>query len=310
MLLLNKEDQFRILVIADIQVWIPLNSNKQSYIRKLIEVASPDLIVLLGDMVCGPLMLTKHRIHTVIHSILEPIWESKIPYAFISGNHDQDARMSLEDQILIYRENPNCITPMISERDCKGAYVVEIMKDTDIQIAKLLFIDSGATRITLQGVQYLPADKAQLDYTKRLFQEKANTPIFTFQHVPVPEIYQLIIVKDAFSNGDVRGHGPYRGKYLSLKKGIDGVLGEAPCPSWTNTQQFEEWKKSRKVAAAIFGHDHKNSFIGELNGISFVQVSCAGLTCYGTDSLRGGQLLTLYSNGEWSTKSLYYRDIM
>ena len=309
MLQLNKDNQFRILVIADIQVWIPLSRDKQSYIRKLIQTASPDLIVLLGDMVCGPLMLTKRRIHAVIHSILEPIWESGIPYTFISGNHDQDARMSLEDQIHIYRENPNCITPLPSDRDCKGAYVVEIMNNNN-KIAKLLFIDNGATQITLQGVQYFPADKIQLDYTQRLLQEETKTPIFIFQHVPVPEIYQLIEVKDAFSSGSVRGHGPYRGKYLSLKKGIDGILGEAPCPSWTNTQQYVDWKNSRKVAAAIFGHDHKNSFTGEVGGVSFVQVSCAGLTCYGTDSLRGGQLLTLYSNGEWSTKPLYYRDIM
>lgn len=73
----SNNNSYRILVIADIQVWKPLNTWKRSCLNRLIEVAAPDLIVLLGDMICGPVMFTERRIRAVLYSILKPIWKKK-----------------------------------------------------------------------------------------------------------------------------------------------------------------------------------------------------------------------------------------
>lgn len=229
---------------------------------------------------------------------------------FVAGNHDQDTRFSLDKQIKIYRESSLCMTPPLSERSCSGAYTLLIKGVKNKTLAKLLFLDSGKTKLTSNGIKYLPPDKTQLVFSERELGENNQAPVFVFQHVPVPDIYRLIRTENRSFPGAVRGHGPYRGRFLSLKEQKNGVMGEAPCPSWENTRQFAGWTRSGRIVAALFGHDHKNSFVGKVDGVSLIQIACAGLSCYGTDSLRGGQLLILYPDGSWKTKALYYRDIL
>ena len=310
MLQFDKDNQFRILIIADIQDYRILDKNKQDHIEKLILQSNPHLVVLLGDMLFGPAVLTARRAERIIDSIVAPIDRNKIPFAFVTGNHDTDARASVPDQVDIYRKSPWCMTPKVSDRDCSDAYYLDIMDERNTAIARLLFFDSGATHLSLSGIQYDPASNEQLRFTHSHLTDNSCPPSFVFQHIPIPEIYRLVETVPAKTAGAVKGHGPFKGKYLMLKDKQNGSMNEAPCPPWKNVGQFEAWSRSGKVRAAVFGHDHKNSFEGDVEGVSLIQTSCAGLSCYGLDELRGGRLLTISSDGNFISKPLFYRSIV
>ena len=175
--------------------------------------------------------------------------------------------------------------------------------------ARLLFLDSGATKLSFSGLQYQPASEGQLQYTQSLLSNDACPPLFAFQHVPVPEIYQLLDVVSADSKCAVKGNGPYKGKNLIMKETCHGIMGEAPCPPWKNAGQFDAWAKSGKVRAAVFGHDHKNAFDGVIDGIALLQTSCTGLHCYGKDELRGTRLLQISADGSFEHRVLFYRNM-
>lgn len=302
--------QFKVLVVADVQAYRPLNTTKQGHLQALINKCVPDLVVLLGDMLLGLGMLTHRRARRVIASIVEPIDRLRIPFVFIGGNHDLEACMSLEKQIDMYRLSAHCLTPPVSRRERKDLYHLDIVDEDHQAAVRLLFIDSGVTRLTLRGLCYMPAPLKQVQYVQKLLSSPSCPPAYIFQHIPIPEIYRLLREVDSSVQDAVPGRGPYRGRYLKLTDDSSGVLGEAPCSPWENTGQYDAWVHSGKVRGAVFGHDHKNSFVGKLNNISLIQTSCAGLSCYGRNDLRGGRLLTISSDGSFETQELFYCDFV
>ena len=309
MLQFDNNRQFRILILADVQEYRILNEESKRLIQQAILLANPHFIVLLGDMLFGPLIPTKRRTERIIDSILAVIEMHRIPFAIVSGNHDKDAITSFQKQISMYKKSSLCLTPAISDRKCPDAYYLDVTGNHGEACARLLFLDSGATKLSLSGLQYRPASDGQLRFTRSLLSNDACPPLFVFQHVPVPEIYKLIDVVSAETDYVVKGNGPYKGRYLIMKEQCHGIMGEAPCPPWENAGQFDDWAKSGKVRAAVFGHDHKNSFDGVIDGIALLQTSCAGLHCYGKDELRGTRLLQISADGSFEHRVLYYRNM-
>ena len=49
------------------------------------------------------------------------------------------------------------------------------------------------------------------------------------------------------------------------------MLGEGPCPPDVNNGQFTSWVKTGDVIGAVFGHDHINDFVGDVDGIKLIQ---------------------------------------
>lgn len=301
-----KSNSLRVLVVADIQAHKALDETNQKYLCELIQKTSPDLAVLLGDVLFGPFVLSKNQCHSIIRSVLEPFKSFDIPVAFVTGNHDLDTVISLEQQLEYYYEYSLFTTPKIYDRLCTGAYVTDVVDDERNTLFRLMFIDSGKTKISFNGIRYYPATNEQLDYTDHILCQKNTSPVIVFQHIPVPEIYQLLQTGRKQTKGTVPGKGPYKKQFLSLKKDVTGVLGEAPCPSWENNKQLSAWLNSKKVQAAVFGHDHKNAFSGKLQHMDIIQSPCAGLSCYGNDELRGCTLLTIHKDGKIENKLYSY----
>lgn len=310
MLKLDTKGQFRILIISDIQKCRPLNQNEQQHIEALIANSNPYLIVLLGDMILGHAIISKGQVRRIIQSIIDPIEKNKTNFVFVTGNHDLVPWVSLEKQVDIYRDSPYCLTPSLSDRDCPEAYYLDIMDESRAIVSRLLFLDSGSSRLSFKGIDYSPASKEQLRFSRLLLSPSSCPPVFIFQHIPVPEIYDLLKEVSSDVHNSVSGRGSYRGKRFCLSNEGVGILGEAPCSPWENVGQFVDWVKSGKVQAAVFGHDHKNSFTGSVEGITLIQNSCAGLSCYGRDDLRGGYLLTINSNAQFEAEALYYKDLI
>ncbi len=302
------DGRFDILILSDIQEHRPLDAVSLDLIRGAVRRTRPALTVLLGDMIFGVLLHTPRGAEGVISSILGPILEEGVPFALVFGNHDIDSLVREERQLQEYLKSPLCLTPSLGGRECRQGYTLDVKKRDGGETAfSLMFLDSGATSFGRYGIGFRGPDADAVAWSEGILAKRRPLPFFIFQHVPVMSICRLIRSGDTDTGNAVRGRAVYRGRWLTLDAAADGVLGETPCPQWQDRdRQFEGWVRAGCVRAAVFGHDHKNSFEGAVDGIWILQTQCAGLHCYGTDSLRGYRTLSVFEDGSFESAAFTY----
>ena len=303
-----KDDKFRILIVPDIQIRTTIGERQRVALEKVVEKTKPDLIVLLGDMIFGQMIMSRKKTKKVLDSLLWVIERLDAPFVFVFGNHDMDAKLLPEEQLELYCKLRNNLTPAFKDRECETVFFKDVYKDGKPAV-RLLFIDSGESVYSMRGMKYAPASREQMEYTDKILSEKDCPPAMIFQHVPVPEVYDLFEEVDKKTHGAVRGHYSDRDKYYRKKPNVSGVAGEAPVPPLDNSGQFNGWIKSGKVVLSAFGHDHKNSFVGENRGITMMHTSCSGLYCYGKKTTRGARILDIHPDGTFDTEAVFYKDL-
>ena len=268
---------------------------------------SPDLCVYMGDNcriynLDTPAAVADFK--TRIELVTNPVRERNIPFASVFGNHCHDYGYEKE-QLGVYMSLPGCIMRNDSPEDVTGfANYNEFIYSHDgkTPLFNLWFIDSN--NLGEDGVsKYDFVHKDQIEwYEKRAAEIAAANggevmPAFLFQHIPVPEEYELLRPAKLYELPlATRGHSSYMDEYYMLKDGVTGYLGEGPaCPD-VNSGQFESWKKTGDIIGACFGHDHLNDFCGFVDGIALMQTKTAGFGCY-TDGCRSGvRVITFYEN--------------
>ena len=303
------QDKYKILILGDIQTHGMLTDPEKVALAELFRRTEPDFVVFLGDMISGLGGYGWRKLKKMIYAILDSTVGTKIPFAVVSGNHESFTTLPYSRQIEIYRQYPNCLTPSRRDRKCRKAYSLDLSDSkSDKPLFRLLFIDCAGSKATTIGQVYKTTKPSTLNYVKKVLSDPDCPPTVVFQHIIVPDVHRLLKTHDKDSKIGVRGSGPFRGQRVSLLHPEVGVLGECPSPSWINTLQFADWVKSKKVIAAIFAHDHVNSFEDNISGIGIIQCPCAGMQCYGDEATRGARLVTIARSGKVSSKPYYYSD--
>ncbi|NLB36402.1 MAG: hypothetical protein GX824_03750 [Clostridiales bacterium] len=87
-------------------------------------------------------------------------------------------------------------------------------------------------------------------------------------------------------------------------------MHESPCPSNTNSGQFDTIKNQGDVVAMFFGHDHVNTFEVNYQGIDLVATPGVGFASYG-DELRGVRLITIHESdtSTYETQVITYQSL-
>ena len=305
-----KNGKFKIMLIGDLHESYDMYSdnaaNKADDVNALltnaVEELNPDLVVYLGDNAGAD---NEMQMRSVISRILYPVSLRDIPFAVVFGNHDRECAVSLKDQMRLYREHDNCY--MFNADDSitgYGNYNLLIKStNSDDDVFNLWFIDSNnlAEDQELSYYDWVHTDQIEW-YKKTALEIKENNggkiiPAFLFQHIPVPEEYELLREAKVHEKLDcVPGHRKWADKKYVLKDNVEGYLGEGPCTPCVNSGQFAAWKEIGDVIGAFFGHDHMNDFAGYVDGIMLAQCKTAGFRPY-TDGCRSGvRLITLDEN--------------
>ena len=270
----DEDGKFRILQFADIQDNAFLEYATYQFIRDSVEATQPDLIVLTGDNISGGGSPTKGLAKLAIWRYMSIFEKAGIPVAAVFGNHDSEGPATKEDQMAMY-ESFDCFVGCEGEdlTGC-GNYNLPIYSaDGEKMLYNLWMIDSltynrhpedekdvAYYENDLEG--YACVHKDQIDwYVKKSNELKAANggepvPSMVFQHIVVPEIYD-VLVKDAKGN-------------WALPEGAEGVLGEDPCPPHYSNGQFDAMVKKGDVLAMFTGHDHTNAFGVKYKGIDIV----------------------------------------
>ena len=298
----NKDGSFKILVFADCQDDMVPRKAMIMEMEKALDELKPDLVVFTGDNQQG--LITPLMVYSAIKAIIEPVKERGIPFSFTFGNHDAET-ISRDLQLKMYQSFDGCVTyDAAPEIEGVGNCNLPIYASdgSDKVRFNLWMIDSNMYDDVNGGYDYVHQD--QLDWYVKTGNDiaaangGAKVPSMVFQHIPVQEIYSLLLP------GEEERFG-YKVK-LELNKDLaQGRLGEWPCPPNYNSGQLKTMSEQGDVLAIVTGHDHVNSFKGSCMGIDFLQTAGIGFQTYG-DELRGCRLITLSEENPWEYETQTY----
>lgn len=325
-----RNGKFKILILSDLQDTNEPQQETTDMITSAIAKTEPDLIVLLGDNIAGWWKgVDKTQTDDAIDSVAEPIEASGIPFALVFGNHDHEGLASEENgyeeeaakEYILHRfqNYSNCIAVEGEEMTGVGNYNLTV-KDSagEKDIFNLWFMDSNPYAPEEEGGGYGYVHEDQTEWYKRVSDELKEQnggepmPSLLFQHIIVPEVYEMLSEVPEGTQGAVRGNGGHEDKYYIANEEYiyQGELNEGPCPPNTNHGQFESWLEQGDIIGAFFGHDHVNSFAGEYQGIKLVACPETGFYSYGDQ--HGVRTITLDESNlaDFESEVIMYNDIL
>lgn len=293
--------KFKIMQIADIQEDIPLNPDTVKLIELAIEKEMPDLVVLTGDQIQGysPCYRNdaENKVDACIYSFLEPIVKRSIPFCFTFGNHDDDCKVDKRTQALLYRKYESCAVAEEGDTLDEGTYSLKIKDSSNEKdIFALYIIDSGKKE---PDGSYSPVTKKRIDWLRKQKEQNRYLPAFLFQHIPVPEYYDVLKKCSRFTKGRVEAFKSRKNTFYILpEEGREDkeFLGENAGAPEKNSGEFAEIKKDGDIIAMWVGHDHNNSFRRSLDGVDLGYCQGAGFNTYGPGDRRGVRVFVLNEN--------------
>lgn len=307
----DENGEFKILAIADTQDTDNPQKETIDVLTKALDAAEPDLVIFLGDNTAGDWVGTnKEKTAKAIRNIAKPVNDRGIPFAMVFGNHDHEGlcndsngmteEEAKEFMLSVYQDFPACLAVEGEEMTGCGTYNLLIKDHTgEKNIFNLWLMDSNPY-YEEGGYGFVQPDQKEWYIKTSDALKEANggvpMPSLLFQHIAVPEVYQLFESSSTPANGAVRGNTKmFRNKYWKATDAVtQGSIQEGPCPADVEHNQFASWKEQGDIIGAFFGHDHPNDYLGVVDGISLCAVPAAGYYSYGWN--HGARTITLHED--------------
>ncbi len=317
----NEDGKFKILVLADLQDTNLPRPETIELAETAIQKTQPDFIALLGDNIAGWWKgVTPEETKQAIDAFCKVIDDTGIPFAFVYGNHDHEGLCDEENgmneeeakELMLswYQNYKTCMAVEGEEMTGVGNYNLPILSSDGSKTAfNLWFMDSNPYTPEEEGGGYGYVHEDQTAWYKKtsdaLKAENGGEPVpsIVFQHIIVPEAYDMFNKVSMTTKGAVRGHRSFSDNYYvpNPEYVYEGLLNEGPCPPDTNHGQFQSWIDQGDVVAGVFGHDHSNSFAGLYKGIHLV--AAPGVTYYSYGNNHGVRTITIDENNPTEFKS-------
>ncbi len=306
----HNHSTFKIMQITDIQEVPDVSPDTIRLLESAIEAENPDLIVYTGDQIKGYGVTYKGKgselesaVAKTIKTLLEPVTRRGIPFAVTFGNHDRQVGISNKDQLeKIYKTLPNYVGESANGMNLSAASYIPIKASdgSDKDVFNLYLFDSGTDA---KGGGYEPFDKKIIEWYKKTrdaLKEKngAYVPSIIFQHIPMPEYYNVLKRVKRGERGAIRAFRAHKNEYYKLGDTCakDDILLEPPSIPNENTGEFNAISQCGDVLAVFVGHDHKNSFVGRYKNIDLGFTPSCGFNVYGNRTKRGVRCIILDEN--------------
>ena len=322
----NENGEFKILAVADPQDTDTPQKETIEVIEKALDASKPDLVIFLGDNSAGWWRgVDREKTTAAIRKVIEPVDSRGVPFAIVFGNHDHEGltdennKMTEEEakefQLAVYREYPTCLA--IEGEEMTGCCNYNLLikdKSGKNDVFNLWLMDSNPYAAE-GGYGYVQPDQTAwyIKTSNELRKANGNKPLpsLLFQHICVPEVYELADESISYKAGYVKGGSAlFPNYYKASDKVIEGAFNEGPCPADIAHNQFETWKQQGDIIGAFFGHDHVNDFLGEVDGIWLCAVPAAGYYSYGNN--HGVRTITLHEDDltRFDTELMYADELL
>lgn len=321
MLRFNSDHKFKIMQIADTQEIPAVSPDTLSLINNALDREKPDLVIFTGDQIKGYSKKFKKDpaiIESTIDILVEPIAKRNIPFMVTYGNHDAQCGVDNRGQYKFYAKYDNFISGDLRNADDVGTADIQIYSGTeDKPVFELYIIDSHGK--AKNGAGYAPVDKEQIEwYVSRREQLKAENgdylPSLVFQHIPIPEFFDVIKKVPKGTKGAVPAYGAHENEYFVLNDETiaeGGFMLESPASPDVNTGEFEAMSEKGDVLGIYVGHDHNNSFVVKYKGIDLGYTQGAGFNVYGPGENRGVRIFELDETAprEYKTHTATFKEL-
>lgn len=256
------------------------------------------------------LMKTEAKVRAMYEALLTPLVERGVPFAITYGNHDFQCGLSVAELDAIAREFPGCLNaepfddgpaptgdaPSVPPRPrampgsglpdqpvfpCEpGTFALPVSDvDRSRTVLALVLVNSGD--YVKDGGYGAPSATA-LDFLRALPGALAARTL-VFQHMPVPQYYDLLLPAEQHAPGAIQGYRTHESTYYVMDdaKMHDGsYLGEGiSCPD-ADSGEFALLRDG-DCFGIVAGHDHRNGFAGEHDGMLLVATPTCGFGSYG-----------------------------
>lgn len=264
------DGKYKILLIADPQDDETPEPDMAPLIEAAIRQTSPDLIVVLGDLVEDwgvnteigddgtERELSYEETHANCRAALDyvfaPIIASGIPYTAVLGNNDYYAGLTAEDWYALLRQQKGILLPETAVYpDGRRDSVLPVLGTDGGEALRLLLLDTGTKGVTKEQVKAFGDLNGNRD-----------VPAIVFQHIPVSETGFLWQLCFPWEEG-----ASYSGKLVSLRLNPRFAVGNDHGNTVGSgvSRQFRSWKACGNVIGAYFGHIHNISAEGIYRGI-------------------------------------------
>lgn len=241
----DESGKFKVIQITDTHFILdnPGSDVVPALLKEVIDAENPDLLVFTGDMVWK-----NEDTKKALDVLFAPVIASKTPWAYVFGNHDDEADMS-RTQIMEYvTQMPYCIAQKGDQYlSGVGNYVLEVEDSKNDKIAAVLYCLDSHAYPQIDGIGgYAWFDYDQVDWYKK--QSAAYTklngdeplPALAFFHIPLAE-------------------------YVDMSADTEKLIGnktEKECNGRLNTGMFAAMRIGGDVMGTFVGHDHDNDYIG------------------------------------------------
>ena len=319
-----KGDTFKILNLTDIQLtsaeW---NAKADAYeiatgtITKLIEKEQPDLITITGDSsYTGVFQEDAYR---QLFAFLDTF---EIPWAPVWGNHDNEGgEEAVEKLEAIISESKYTLFKEGPEELGSGNYTVFVSNGKRI-VEGLIFMDTHAAsyRIKILGDEVIDSydrlSDEQLDwYNEQVEISKAfgckDTSVFI--HIPI------YAYRDAYNAADGNVDDDYdtpRDESDSdeyWNEGYESSFGLRN-DGWGHPKEddgvLQVFIDSDSTRHVFSGHDHKNNYSIEYEGVRLTYTTKTGPGCYWQSNINGGTIITVDKNGINEVRHVYIDDYL
>ena len=321
MLRFNSDHKFKIMQIADTQEIPAVSPDTLNLINNALDREKPDLVIFTGDQIKGYSKKFKKDpaiIESTIDILVEPIAKRNIPFMVTYGNHDAQCGVDNRGQYKFYAKYDNFISGDLRNSDDVGTADIQIYSSTeDKPMFELYIIDSHGK--AKDGAGYAPVDKKQIEwYVSRREQLKAENgdylPLLVFQHIPVPEFFDVIKKVPKGTKGAVPAYGAHENEYFVLNDETiaeGGFMLESPASPDVNTGEFEAMSEKGDVLGIYVGHDHNNSFVVKYKGVDLGYTQGAGFNVYGPGENRGVRIFELDETAprEYKTYTATFKEL-
>lgn len=299
----DENGEFRIFNICDIQDNFPIHNTCVAFIKDMIEIYDPDIVILGGDNSTA----SKETKADAIKELCDIFVSTETYFTFVFGNHDDEQGVTREELFSMYKlyGGEYCLAydadPALTG---VATHNLTVKSSDGSKIAYNLYMfDSNSYTYDDNGnhLGYDCVHEDQIQWYKSTAAEikAANggetVPAMAFQHIVVQEAFEKLFIESPFNLGELTLN--FDGKYytyLPISHNIkDGFLLEAPCPGYYNYGQFDAFVETGDVVAVFSGHDHPNSYTVTKDGVDIVNTPGISFESYGDNSVRGLRLITL-----------------
>jgi len=311
-----RNGKFTILQMSDIQDTPGMDGETLRLMEAALDQIKPDLVVLTGDQMRGYSPALRgadkdHQAKRLIGELCAPMQQRGVPFTFTFGNHDIE-KISAQTQLEYYQEIDGCLayddTPEV--KGCANHNLV--VNDSDGKPALNLYMLDSHGNAGLGGYQSL--DESQVTWYRSVRDGLSGVPAMLFAHIPVPAIYGLMKVGSKRGKKGQAGFGQFKTKKAYYTLDEENAVGrhrEQLCVGSGDAGLFDAAKEQGEMLGMFFGHDHKNSFHGKVDGIDLGYCPTTGFAAYGEGVYRGVRVFEFDETDvcNYTTQVLYYKEL-